>query len=152
MLDELRRRHYPPERNVVPAHLTLFHALPGEHRREIVALLDATCRVQRPITLAATGLRLLGNGVAVALSSSELVALRHELAREWAHWLTPQDSARIAPHVTIQNKVAPEAARALHRELQATFRLDQIRGEGLNLWRYLGGPWESLRRFKFAGR
>ena len=35
---------------------------------------------------------------------------------------------------------------------KATFRLDQARGEGLNLWRYLGGPWEPVRRFKFAGR
>jgi hypothetical protein len=67
-------------------------------------------------------------------------------------WLTPQDSARIAPHVTIQNKVPPDAARALHRELNASFRLDQVRGEGLNLWRYLGGPWELVRRFKFTGR
>jgi 2'-5' RNA ligase len=148
----LRRRHYPPERNVVPAHLTLFHSLPDEHRREIVATIDVVCRGHRPIRLSVTGLRLLGNGVAVAFSSAELVALRHELAREWAMWLTPQDSARIAPHVTIQNKVPPDAARALHRELNASFRLDQVRGEGLNLWRYLGGPWELVRRFKFTGR
>jgi hypothetical protein len=72
--------------------------------------------------------------------------------REWAHWVTPQDSARIAPHVTIQNKVTPEAARALHRELKAAFRPIDARGEGLNLWRYLGGPWENVRRFRFAGR
>jgi hypothetical protein len=148
----LRRRHYPPGRNVVPAHLTLFHSLPGEHRREIVRLLEVVCGAQRPVPLATAGLRLLGNGVAIAFSSPELVSLRHELAREWADWLTPQDSARIAPHVTVQNKVAPDAARALHRELSATFRLDQARGEGLNLWRYLGGPWEPVRQFRFVKR
>ena len=27
-LDGLRRRHFPPERNHLAAHLTLFHALP----------------------------------------------------------------------------------------------------------------------------
>ena len=34
-LNELRRRHYPPERNMVPAHLTLFHQLPAAHGREV---------------------------------------------------------------------------------------------------------------------
>ena len=29
-LEELRRRYFPPERNVVPAHLSLFHRLPPE--------------------------------------------------------------------------------------------------------------------------
>ena len=27
-LEGLRRAHYPPERNQLPAHLTMFHALP----------------------------------------------------------------------------------------------------------------------------
>ena len=31
-LDALRRTHFPSDRNVVPAHVSLFHALPGEHR------------------------------------------------------------------------------------------------------------------------
>lgn len=28
--DALRSRHFPPDRNVLDAHVTLFHALPGE--------------------------------------------------------------------------------------------------------------------------
>ena len=28
-LDSLRRAHFPPERNLVPAHVTLFHACPA---------------------------------------------------------------------------------------------------------------------------
>lgn len=149
-LDELRRRHYPPERNRVPAHLTLFHALPGEARVPIARELAAICARQRPFTLEATGYKSLGRGVALSFSSPELARLRQQLAREWREWLTPQDSARIAPHVTVQNKVASEAARKLMQELQAGFRPFTARGEGLILWRYLGGPWERLRLFRFG--
>ncbi len=34
-LDQLRRRHYPAERNQVPAHLTMFHALPPSAEGEV---------------------------------------------------------------------------------------------------------------------
>ncbi len=99
----------------------------------------------------ATGLRSLGRGVAFAFASPELVQLRQALAREWRDWLTPQDSARIAPHVTVQNKVAPDAARRLQRELEASFQPFAARAEGLLLWRYLGGPWAQEGRFPFTG-
>lgn len=42
-LNALRVRHFPPERNVVPAHVTLFHALPSEHEAMIADDLDALC-------------------------------------------------------------------------------------------------------------
>ena len=45
-----RRRYFPPERNFIPAHLTLFHALPGEHLPSIAAW---TSR-QQPFTLDVT--------------------------------------------------------------------------------------------------
>lgn len=77
--------------------------------------------------------------------------LRQALAWEWRDWLTPQDSAKIAPHVTIQNKVPPEQARALMRELEAGFRPFTARAEGLTLWRYLEGPWARDRAFSFRG-
>jgi 2'-5' RNA ligase len=147
----LRRRHFPPERNVVPAHLTLFHALPGDHRSRISRELDLLCRELGPITLRATGYKLLGRGVALALNAPELVSLRQALQREWSDWLTPQDSAPFQPHVTIQNKVAPNEAKTLKAELDAGFRPHEIRGEGLQLWHYRGGPWELARRYRFAG-
>lgn len=149
-LDGLRRRYFPPERNVVPAHLTLFHALPGEEAGTIRRELAEICRQQKPFDLEATGLRSLGRGVAVAFSSPELVRLRQALAREWRDWLTAQDSAKIAPHVTVQNKVAPDTARATLAELGAEFRPFTARAEGLNLWRYLGGPWQVEKAFRFG--
>lgn len=135
----------------MPAHLTLFHALPGDQAKPIKAELDAICRKRRPFDLVATGPRSLGRGVAIAFSSPELVALRQDLARAWRDWLTPQDLAKIAPHVTIQNKVSPEAARALLGELRASFTPFTVRGEGLTLWRYLGGPWGRERNIRFGG-
>ena len=147
--DRLRREHFPPERNVVPAHITLFHALPGEERAAIGSLLDLACR-RKPFPVEVTGLRFTGRGVAFALESSALQSLRRELASEWSPWLTPQDNQRFQPHVTIQNKVASEEARALHRRLSAEFRPFAFHGEGLILWRYLGGPWERVRLFRFA--
>lgn len=146
----MRRQHFPPERNQIPAHLTLFHALPGEERPRIVADLAAACAGQKPFGIEATGLRSLGRGVAIAFAASELVTLRQALAREWRDWLTPQDSARIAPHVTIQNKTTPADARATLARLEAEWQPFSARAEGLFLWRYLGGPWELDRRFGFG--
>lgn len=153
-LDDLRRRHFPPERNQVPAHLTLFHALPGEQAGRITRELERVCAGERPFALEATRLRSLGRGVAVAVSSPDLVRVRQALAREWRDWLTPQDSAAaVAPHVTIQNKVTPEEARRTLRELEAGFVPFTASAEGVNLWRYLGGPWQPLRSVRFgAGR
>jgi 2'-5' RNA ligase len=151
-LDALRRRYFPPERNMVPAHLTLFHALPGENAAQIRRELGELCRRQKAFAVEATGFRSLGQGVALAMSSAELIRFRQGLAREWRDWLTPQDSAKIAPHVTVQNKVGADTARATLRELEVDFSPFAARAEGLNLWRYLGGPWALDKAFRFGGR
>lgn len=150
--DRLRRLHYPPERNIVPAHLTLFHQLPGDRAALIKRELTAICQGRTALVLEVTGVRSLGRGVAFSIEAPALQALRRELATEWREWLTPQDEQRFQPHITVQNKVGPREAQALHRELAATFRPFTARGEGLQLWRYLNGPWEPLKTFKFARR
>ena len=38
-LESMRRAHFPPARNLVPAHVTLFHALPGDQAAAIGAAL-----------------------------------------------------------------------------------------------------------------
>ena len=148
--DRLRELHFPPERNYLSAHLTLFHKLPGEREAEMSAELREICQVREPFTLAVTDLRFLGRGVAYELSSPELFALRRELARSWEPWLGAQDRHGFKPHVTVQNKVSPERARALQEELQATFTPFEIEGLGLSLWRYLGGPWEPVDTYLFG--
>jgi 2'-5' RNA ligase len=146
--DRLREQHFPPERNHLAAHVTLFHALPGEHLDAVRA--DLTEAADRPgFDVDVTGVRFLGRGVAYALESAEVAAVRGGLARAWRSWLTPQDAQRHAPHVTVQNKVAPAVARALHDRLRAEFVPWTVHARGLGLWRYLGGPWEPVAEASF---
>jgi 2'-5' RNA ligase len=146
--DRLRAEHFPPERNFLAAHVTLFHALPGE-RLDAVRSDLVTAVEHEAFDVAVTGLRFLGRGVAFTLESAELWALRAELAASWQPWLIPQDRQRHAPHVTVQNKVEPAVARALHDQLLAGFVPYRVRARGLGLWRYLGGPWEPLAELPF---
>jgi 2'-5' RNA ligase len=148
--DARRRRHFPPERNLIPAHLTLFHALPGAEAATILRDLDEACARRPPLTLSVTGLRSLGRGVAYRIESPDLAALRRDLAARWSAWLTPQDRQPHQPHVTVQNKVDPAAARATLAELAAAFAPFGATGSGLDLWRYRGGPWEAVAHVAFA--
>ena len=52
----------------------------------------------------------------------------------------------------MQNKVAPERARALLAALQAEFAPFAFEAQGLRLWRYLGGPWEAVSDPPFTGQ
>ena len=150
-LDALRRQHFPPERNLLAAHLTLFHALPPEHARAIGARLRSVASATPAPRLRFAQPRWLGRGVAIDVEAPELAQLRGQLAAAWAPWLTPQDRQGYRPHVTIQNKVPPEQARRLHAELAASWVPFESVGAGLLLWRYLGGPWEPAGEFAFAG-
>ncbi|WP_131196825.1 2'-5' RNA ligase family protein [Lichenihabitans psoromatis] len=145
----LRDRHFPARLNIVPAHLTLFHALPGQAAEAITADLRDLCRHIPPFAFRVSGLRFLGRGVALAIDAPALVAARARLAAYWRPSLSAQDRQGFAPHVTVQNKVDGKVARALHEALMADF--PQIDGLllGLRLWRYLDGPWEPVATFSF---
>jgi 2'-5' RNA ligase len=148
-LDALRHRHYAPERNMVPAHVTLFRRLPGERSREIKAFLAQTVSTQKPIDIPPGEVRASERGVAVFLHSPQLAALREELAREWQPWLAEEDRSGFRPHITIQSNVSDAEAHRTRQAIAATFRVPRIRGTGLHLWRYRDGPWESERLFRF---
>lgn len=149
-LEDLRRKHFPPERNVVPAHLSLFQRLPGDKSGEILADIDEVSGDQEPLVLEATGLRFLGHGVAFDFESSGLRSLRSELARRWEPLLENQDRQGLRAHVTVQNKVSSERAKKLYQRLAAGFESFEAIGEGLMLWRYLGGPWEKFGEADFG--
>ncbi|MBF9224112.1 2'-5' RNA ligase family protein [Hymenobacter ruricola] len=149
--NDLRRQHFPPHINYLAAHLTLFHHLPGAERARLSEKLQALCRAQSPLPLQVTGLRSLGRGVAFTLENAELRALHRRLQTDFAPHLTPQDQQKLQPHVTIQNKVTPEAARQLLAALQPAFVPFEAVGTGLHLWAYRQGPWESVAKFAFAG-
>jgi 2'-5' RNA ligase len=92
----------------------------------------------------------LGKGVAVNVESAELLELRKTLVTTWQPLLEAQDKQPFKPHVTIQNKVSPEEAKALLEHLQQTWTSFSGQGTALLLWRYLGGPWELVETFPFA--
>ena len=149
-LDGLRRAHFPPERNFLDAHLTMFHALPGAHLREIVERLVAVAARTPPLPLRIAEVRFLGRGVAYGIEGPALKALRAGLAEGWSGWLNRQDAQGWRPHVTVQNKVPGEAARALHARLSAGFEPRAATATGLSLWHYRGGPWEAAADVAFG--
>lgn len=148
--DRLRTAYFPPERNQLAAHLTLFHHLPPAVLPELKQRLSAATRGVRAPQAEVVGLMNLGRGVAIGIVSPELEHIRAELAAAFAPLLTPQDRAGWRPHVTVQNKVAPAEARATLAELEAGFRRHPVQVAGLAAWYYRGGPWEAISRHMFG--
>ena len=149
--ERLRTLHFPASRNLIPAHVTLFHHLPGHEIGAVQQTLKDRSAALPAFDVTVGGLRFLGRGVAYALDAPGLIKLRADLAAQWRDWLTPQDQQGYRPHVTIQNKVSPEAARALLQNLQAAFTPFTVRAEALLLWHYRGGPWEPAGSYAFGG-
>jgi len=149
-LNDLRRRHYPAERNQVSAHLTMFHTLPPSSELEVRHLLAGMATRQAPRAFVA-GVMDLGGGVAFRIASDDLEYIRGEIAARLAGLLTAQDRAGWSAHVTIQNKVPPRTAKALIQALTNQFDTRPISIAALGLHRYLGGPWQTLRTFPFRG-
>ncbi len=147
-LEGLRRRHFPPERNHLDAHLTLFHKLDAA----AIEIVKTVIGVQAFGTMALRfdGLRMLGRGVAVEVAAPELTALRAACAIALKERLTSQDSQPFRPHVTIQNKVDPDVAKKLYAELRTGY-VERIGStQALMVWRYLGGPWEFAERLSLG--
>jgi hypothetical protein len=146
----LRRVHYPPERNRVPAHLTLFRHLPPSSADELGRRL-ARHAAAPPPKAAIVDIMDLGEGTALRVESDELEYIRDDLALALRGLLTPQDAAPWRPHVTIQNKVDPREARRLQANLRPGFRPRPLAIKGLASWRYCDGPWQPVRTHVFRG-
>ena len=142
---------HPSHLNHIPAHVTLFHHLPGTEGAAVADSVGLAAANQGRFDVGVTGLRPLGRGVAYTLGNAVLGPLRASLARRWQDHLTPQDRQGWRPHVTIQNKADPAEATALLAMMQAAFVPFEVRATGLTLWRYVGGPWELVVRHDFGG-
>ena len=149
--DGLRAAHFPPERNYLSAHLTLFHAIPPMFEPELRQRLAALARELPPPRAEVVGLMNLGGGVAFRIVSDDLDAIRAELADAFHGSLTQQDSHGWRPHITVQNKVTAVTARALSEMLARSFKSHPLALSGLAYDHYAGGPWLPGRRYSFRG-
>jgi 2'-5' RNA ligase superfamily len=149
--DGLRAAHFPPERNYLKGHITLFHHLPPGHLPEIKARLAALARECAAPPAMLSEVMMLGRGVAYRVDCPDLLAMRDELAESFTGLLMPQDLAHPRLHITVQNKVEPAVAKALHAELAASFQPRPLAITGLSAWYYMGGPWEAIQSWSFSG-
>ena len=147
--EQMRQAHYPAHLNQIAAHLTLFHTLPDT--AEMYEALRIAAEWQARFAMQVTGLRLLGRGVAYQVGSRPLLDLHAGLAEAFREHLSAQDRQRFVPHVVVQNKATPERAKILLAELQVGFQARRVEAVGLQLWHYLGGPWELAESFGFSG-
>lgn len=150
-LDGLRREHYPPERNRVPAHITLFRSLPPAAEAEVRRLLSEACAASAP-RATVSGLIDLGEGVAVRVRSEELGEIRDFMAERLHGLLTAQDRGGWDPHVTIQNKSDRRSVRELLRKLEPRIEPRPIGIRGLSLFRYDEGNWIAVAGYRFRGQ
>ncbi len=148
---QLRAEHFPPERNHLKAHVTLFHALPPSAQGEVKRALAQEAAENAPVPAMLEGIMPLGKGTALKLASPGMLELWDRLADRFHGLLTPQDEHRPQLHVTIQNKVTIEEVKALQRQLGPLIEPRAFNFVGLGLHIYRRGPWESVRSYSFRG-
>jgi len=150
-VDGLRRAYYPPERNHLAAHVTLFHSFAPSLFEELKEVLPKYAAGQAPIPARIDGLMDLGKGTAIAIRSPGMLQLREQIAEHFHGSLTAQDLYEPRLHITIQNKVTREEARQLQAELEPQVEPREFSFTGLELHIYRDGPWEFVRSFAFRG-
>jgi len=151
VFDRLRTAYFPPERNQLDAHLTMFHAVPHMLEDELRRRLASLATERAPPRATISGLMNLGGGVAYRIVSDELDDIRAELAHAFHGHLTQQDSHGWRPHITIQNKVTSSSALATLAELEMGFAPRPLAVTGLVYYHYEGGPWRLGRKYPFRG-
>jgi 2'-5' RNA ligase superfamily len=149
--DRQRSEYYPAERNVLNAHITLFHHLPPTSLPELKARIAMLTAQHAAPNAYLSEIINLGRGVAYRVESAELMALREDLAHAFHGLLTPQDMAKPRLHITVQNKVVPAIATKLLRRLEKTFVPRPLSIIGLSAFHYQGGPWSNIAHWKFRG-
>ena len=145
-----RERWFPPKLNRVPAHCTLFHALPGDDRERVAREVAKVCARTRPFPVPVEEIIKLGGGMAYRLRSERLDEMRADLARAFEGELTKQDASGFRAHVTIQNKVTKDTAAASRAVMAAEFEPWEATAEGVQIWSYEGGPWGAVGAVGFA--
>lgn len=119
-LTSLRKKYFPPHRNHLEAHVTLFHAIPAHRYHEVSQEIQTICSRTAPWEVFVSEPRRMGNsGVMVSVRDRrqsiewlhrKLLKFLEDGIKEDRDRLTEQDKkhwGKVA-HVTIQNKVEKE--------------------------------------------
>lgn len=149
--DGLRRAYFPPERNRLRAHVTLFHALPPSSEGEVRRTLAELSKEAEPPPARIDSLMNLGRGTALAVHCPDVVALHSEMQDRFHGLMTPQDSQKLRLHITIQNKVTGDEAKALQAQLGPSLEPVEFRFHGLGLYAYEDGLWRFMHEYPFRG-
>ena len=147
--NSLRQKYFPPARNFLDAHITLFHQLPYENLNEIEKIINQIVADQAEIKIEFPKLIKLGSGTAAYIESEELKKLQVKLSAIWESDLIPQDKQGFRPHVTIQNKVSKEIALRTFEILNNDWKPRIGKINGLNLWKYVRPKWEFVKTLEY---
>ncbi|KUI60737.1 hypothetical protein VP1G_07940 [Cytospora mali] len=154
-VNALREKHFPAHLNRTPAHLTMFHALPGSYLPSIITAIEKECQDLGPFELATGSLFRMRRGFGITVGpGQETARLLHEAFQKlWTDFLSEQDRKPWRPHWTIQNKVNdPAVVEGTMKDVEEGFRGAEGMAEGCVLWRYEeGGRWRLERMFEFGG-
>jgi len=148
----LRTEHFPPERNWLKAHVTLFHSFAPSLRGELPRYLASLAGEFSPPPAQISGLMDLGQGTALAIHSPQMLAVRQVIAEHFWQMLTSQDQGGKRLHITIQNKVDRKAALALQQLLEPRPLQRRFAFTGLGLHLYRNPHWEAVGVWKFRGK
>lgn len=148
----LRAEHFPPERNFLKAHVTLFHSFAPSLRDELPRFLTRMAGEFAPPSAELTGLMDLGSGTALDIRSPPMLAVRQLIADHFWDMLTKQDQGGKRLHITIQNKVPRGEVLALQTELAPRLVPRRFAFTGLGLHLYRNPHWEAVGTWKFRGK
>ncbi|KAK5952721.1 hypothetical protein OHC33_006313 [Knufia fluminis] len=120
-MNSLRKTYFPPKLNKIPAHITLFHALPGSKlESDVLPAIRHIASRTPPYRVRATNPMRLSHGVGIKVADDidhandstrgrNMTRIVHaELRKKWGEWLSEQDSTPPRFHYTVMNKVNNE--------------------------------------------
>lgn len=151
-VNALRQEHYPPEKNQLSAHVTLFHHLPPQALDEIIELVKQTTLNHAYPRCDLTDVIQFEEGAAYKLYSPKLLEIREFFAEAFHGLLIQQDQQKPRFHITVQNKASTEESKKLFQKLNSEFEPRPFEITGIALHYYLNGPWEEIGSWRFRGK
>jgi 2'-5' RNA ligase len=150
-MQALRGKWFPQHRNKVPAHITLFHALPRSRIIQVSESLETLSARTRCFDITTGHVLKRRNGVAVGLGQGEedVKKVFGLVKDQFLECLSQQDRSFKA-HWTVMNK--EDDSRRVEDAFRDVEGTGVVKGvaRGLVLWRYeKNGTWSFEREFGF---